>query len=33
MFITETHTEAAIWMFRVSKMLHEGRTQYQTYQI
>lgn len=33
MFITETHTEAAIWMFRVSKMLHEGKTQYQTYQI
>lgn len=33
MFISETHTDAAIWMFRVSKMLHEGKTEYQTYQI
>jgi spermidine synthase len=33
MFISETHTEAAIWMFRVSKMILEGKTQYQTYQI
>lgn len=33
MFINETHTDAAIWQFRVSKMLLEGRTQYQTYQI
>lgn len=33
MFISETHTDAAIWMFRVSKMLHEGQTKYQTYQI
>jgi spermidine synthase len=33
MFINETHTDAAIWQFRVSKMLLEGKTQYQTYQI
>ncbi len=33
MFITETHTDAALWQFRVSKMLLEGRTKYQTYQI
>lgn len=33
MFITETHTDAALWQFRVSKMLLEGKTQYQTYQI
>ncbi len=33
MFINETHTDAAIWQFRVSKMLLEGKTEYQTYQI
>lgn len=33
MFISETHTDAAIWQFRVEKMLLEGRTKYQTYQI
>lgn len=33
MFIAETHTEAATWHFTISKMLLEGRTQYQTYQI
>lgn len=33
MFITETHTDAALWQFRVSKMLLEGKTKYQTYQI
>lgn len=33
MFINETHTDAAIWQFRVGKMLLEGKTQYQTYQI
>jgi spermidine synthase len=33
MFINETHTDAAIWQFRVSKMLLEGKTKYQTYQI
>ncbi|HRJ27099.1 MAG TPA: hypothetical protein PLO61_06275 [Fimbriimonadaceae bacterium] len=33
MFINETHTDAAIWQFRVSKMLLEGQTQFQTYQI
>ncbi len=33
MFITETHTDAALWQFRVSKMLLEGQTKYQTYQI
>lgn len=32
-FINETHTDAAIWQYRVSKMLLEGKTQYQTYQI
>jgi spermidine synthase len=33
MFINETHTDAAVWQFRVSKMLLEGKTKYQTYQI
>ncbi|HVL39321.1 MAG TPA: fused MFS/spermidine synthase [Fimbriimonadaceae bacterium] len=33
MFIAETHTSAAIWYYRVEKMLLEGKTQYQTYQI
>lgn len=32
-FVTETHTDAAIWMYRIEKMLLEGKTQYQTYQI
>ena len=32
-FINETHTSAAIWQYRVQKMLLEGKTQYQTYQI
>src|SRR5262249_50829505 len=33
MFIAETHTEAVTWFFTISKMLHEGKTQFQTYQI
>jgi spermidine synthase len=33
MFINETHTDAAVWQFRVQKMLLEGKTKYQTYQI
>ncbi len=33
MFINETHTDAAVWQFRVSKMILEGKTEYQTYQI
>lgn len=32
-FITETHTEAALWQYRVEKMILEGKTEYQTYQI
>jgi spermidine synthase len=32
-FINETHTSAAIWQYRVEKMLLEGKTQFQTYQI
>ncbi|MFZ4506461.1 MAG: fused MFS/spermidine synthase [Fimbriimonas sp.] len=32
-FINETHTDAAIWQYRVAKMILEGATQYQTYQI
>lgn len=32
-FINETHTDAAIWQYRVAKMILEGKTQYQTYQI
>lgn len=32
-FISETHTDAAIWQYRVSKMILEGKTRYQTYQI
>ncbi len=32
-FINETHTSAAIWQYRVGKMLLEGKTAYQTYQI
>jgi spermidine synthase len=32
-FISETHTDAAIWMFRVAKMHLEGKTKFQTYQI
>ncbi len=32
-FINETHTSAAIWQYRVQKMLLEGKTKYQTYQI
>lgn len=33
MFINETHTSAAIWQYRVEKMLLEGKTKFQTYQI
>jgi len=33
MFIAETHTSAAIWHYRVEKMILEGKTKYQTYQI
>ncbi len=33
MYISETHTDAAIWMFKVEKMILEGKTQFQTYQI
>lgn len=32
-FINETHTSAAIWQYRVQKMLLEGKTKFQTYQI
>ncbi|AIE86236.1 fused MFS/spermidine synthase [Fimbriimonas ginsengisoli] len=32
-FINETHTSAAIWQYRVEKMILEGKTQFQTYQI
>lgn len=31
--IAETHTTAATWLYQVEKMVLEGRTQYQTYQI
>jgi len=33
MFIAETHTSAATWHYRVEKMILEGKTKYQTYQI
>lgn len=33
MTIAETHTSAATWFFQVEKMILEGRTKYQTYQI
>jgi spermidine synthase len=33
MFINETHTSAAVWQYRVEKMILEGKTKYQTYQI
>lgn len=33
MFINETHTSAAVWQYRVEKMILEGKTQFQTYQI
>lgn len=33
MFISETHTEAVTWQFTIERMLLEGRTRYQTYQI
>jgi len=33
MFIAETHTSAAVWHYRVEKMILEGKTRYQTYQI
>lgn len=33
MSIAETHTTAVTWFFSVEKMLLEGKTQYQTYQI
>ena len=32
-FINETHTSAAIWQYRVEKMILEGKTRFQTYQI
>ena len=32
-FINETHTSAAIWQYRVERMILEGKTQFQTYQI
>ncbi|MER3495728.1 MAG: spermidine synthase [Armatimonadota bacterium] len=32
-FINETHTNAAIWQYRVERMILEGKTKYQTYQI
>jgi spermidine synthase len=32
-FINETHTSAAIWQYRVEKMILEGQTRFQTYQI
>lgn len=33
MFIAETHTDAAVWHYRVEKMILEGKTRFQTYQI
>ncbi len=33
MFIAETHTSAAVWHYRVEKMILEGKTEFQTYQI
>lgn len=33
MYIAETHTEAVTWLFSVDKMILEGKTRYQTYQI
>ena len=33
MFIAETHTSAAVWHYRVEKMILEGKTEYLTYQI
>ncbi len=33
MFIAETHTEAVTWFFTIEKMLLEGKTKYQEYQI
>ena len=33
MFIAETHTEALTWFFTIEKMLLEGKTKYQEYQI
>lgn len=33
MFIAETHTEAVTWFFSIDKMLAQGTTQYQEYQI
>jgi spermidine synthase len=33
MFINETHTSAAVWQYRVERMILEGKTKYQTYQI
>ncbi len=33
MFIAETHTSAAVWHYRIEKMILEGKTAYQTYQI
>jgi spermidine synthase len=32
-FINETHTSAAIWQYRVERMILEGKTKFQTYQI
>jgi spermidine synthase len=32
-FINETHTSAAIWQYRIERMLLEGKTKFQTYQI
>jgi spermidine synthase len=32
-FINETHTSAAIWQYRVERMILEGKTRFQTYQI
>src|SRR3990172_6901100 len=33
MIIAETHTSAATWLYQVERMILEGRTKYQTYQI
>lgn len=33
MFIAETHTEAVTWFFTIEKLLLEGKTKYQEYQI
>ncbi|MBS1717488.1 MAG: fused MFS/spermidine synthase [Armatimonadetes bacterium] len=33
MFVAETHTSAVTWLFTIEKMILEGKTKYQNYQI